>query len=131
MSDSHLAYVAGLVVGGFIGAGVTSGFFVEPQLARNNPTEFKSEELVGETYVLTKPLEMKLKILPLAEYMKNHSRAAAYSHPFTAPCEIIMPEGWWIKVNFSDYQATWLIKDNGDTLAHEILHCLKGRWHPQ
>lgn len=131
MNAGGVIYLTGVVTGGFIGAAVTSGFFMEPQLARNNPTEFKSEELVGETYVLTKPLEMKLRIAPWAEYKKDHSNMAAYSRPFAAPCEIIMPEGWWIKVNFSNYEATWLTKDDGDTLAHEILHCLKGRWHPQ
>lgn len=57
--------------------------------------------------------------------------AYAYAYPTTRPCRIVIPTGMQIDAAPSQAEAQWTNRSDGDVLAHEILHCLRGKWHPK
>ncbi len=45
------------------------------------------------------------------------------------PCRIMLQSGMQIEGYSLSARADFVDKDNADTIAHELLHCLRGRWH--
>lgn len=56
--------------------------------------------------------------------------ATAFTRYRREPCEISVPEGWLIEADPQRGRARFAVRENSDSLAHEILHCLRGAWHP-
>jgi hypothetical protein len=50
------------------------------------------------------------------------------------PCEVTIPDDWEIVTGDAgpwSQRAHFLDPDNDDTLAHELLHCVRGAWHQE
>jgi hypothetical protein len=66
-------------------------------------------------------------------YHENGSGVAGYTrfawlgHP---ECEITIPSDWVIEAWASRGYARFVDDANSSTLAHELLHCISGSWHP-
>lgn len=114
-----------------------AGMFIPHEPAKKSaaveltPAERES----GLLLVSTVPIEIRLRILPRQAFTRDPVAVAGYktlafSVSSRTPCEIAIPEGWEIMVWPSKGKAEWLSPSDGDTLAHEIAHCLRGRWHP-
>lgn len=54
----------------------------------------------------------------------------AFTRWMREPCEITIPEGWKIFALPAEGQATFDSERNANTIAHEMLHCERGPWHP-
>lgn len=94
------------------------------------PEEQKSSNIA---VIETTPLEIKLKILAKEKFETERLTpdTVAQTAINTNPCTIIIPEGWQIYLTLQTGNADWLHSANGQTLAHEIAHCLVGSWHPE
>lgn len=97
-----------------------------------DPVPLSAMELAGPMLIQeTWPIAISLRIVDRATFdaQTDDERVVAFTR-FKSPCEIIMPAGWpiaaWPRIGL----ARWVNRDDGDTLAHEILHCLRGTWHP-
>lgn len=97
---------------------------------RNNPVEFsESEKAAAYLSQETSPVVMTLRILPRDEYRARHPGTDAIAYTHRAPCQIEIPAGWKILAQPKTGTAVWARSYDGDVLAHEILHCLRGGWH--
>lgn len=47
------------------------------------------------------------------------------------PCRIVVPAGWRLRAYPKLGRAEWADLRNAETLAHELIHCIRGRWHPE
>lgn len=85
------------------------------------------------------PIDIKLRIVDAKEFNKSltvsmlkatqqMNAVGAYTLINNNPCEIILPDDFKIDV-LASKGAAWFSSETGDTLAHEILHCLYGVWH--
>ena len=124
-----------MAMGGILGLGAAitverSGYVAPVELSDTERHTLYLEEM-------TTPRTIKLRIADEAEFKDNLGSAlrshnvAAYAQFGNDECKITIPSGWKIKFNPRSGGARWVNDDNGNILAHEILHCLRGRWHPQ
>jgi hypothetical protein len=87
------------------------------------------------------PMNISLKIMSDRDFqrdpnalnlMKTQKMAAiaAYTVMSASPCTIALPDDF--KINFiAESGLAWFNDpETSDSLAHEILHCLHGSWHP-
>lgn len=98
------------------------------------PVAYSDKELGNKHFLQsTAPISMKLNIVDTQTWEKTRGdpNVAAYSQPYQNTCVITIPEGWMIEVKPQDKEARWLNPEHGHYLAHEILHCLRGGWHPK
>lgn len=94
------------------------------------PFQLENSILVQTTW----PAEIKLRIVDKSEIERLRPNAYAFSYTYAAAdhaCEIFIPDKMPIRFWPAQSRAEWVDKFDGDTLAHEILHCLRGSWHPQ
>jgi len=81
----------------------------------------------------TFPTTILIRIKPVAEIAAADKEAYAIAFPYRQPCEIWIPEGqkiiFYPKRGSNWNSARWDDSEVGDALAHELLHCLRGRWH--
>lgn len=93
----------------------------------------------GIATVKMTPGEILLRIVPKREFEAAPENAlvkgvasglAGWTSWQRNPCLITIPEGWEIDSLPDRGYADWRSYDNSNTLAHEILHCLRGAWHP-
>lgn len=82
------------------------------------------------------PMDMRLSIVPRAEFDRLVGPGTiAFTYVRQRPCRIVVPDDWMIDYRPSAGTAIW--DDSGlsnfaaDILAHEILHCQIGKWHPE
>lgn len=85
----------------------------------------------------TVPETVILRVLPVAEF---HARfgddiagVSQFSLDGTLACEVFIPAGWIIASHPAKGRATFIDQGNrgyDDVLAHELLHCQNGDWHP-
>jgi hypothetical protein len=59
----------------------------------------------------------------------------AFAEPYNEPCEIVLPVGARIDSTPATGEAHWgydsdSFSEIAQTIAHEILHCYTGSWHP-
>lgn len=105
---------------------------------REEPTVLAADHLTENLVsVATEPGTIIIRILSRAEFAAmdplaatSSLRAAAYTSATTNPCVIYLPEGWVIEANLSSGAAEWINTYNNIVIPHEILHCLRGPWHP-
>lgn len=85
----------------------------------------------------TVPLTAILRIVPKAEFHATRSNLvkadASFYYDGHIPCTITIPDKWVIRANPSRGMAWFEDQGNDDfddVLAHELLHCIRGAWHP-
>jgi hypothetical protein len=67
----------------------------------------------------------------LSEKLQKTHMLAGFAKIWRDPCEIYLPADTHDIISVPDRgQAHFDSLTFASTLAHEILHCLKGRWHP-
>lgn len=81
----------------------------------------------------TEPGDITLRILSKKDFAAAIAdpEAIAFQNFDGRHCVITVPEGWQIDFVPHDAMAWWDNRDNGDSLAHEILHCMVSGWHDQ
>ena len=127
-------YLAALVIGFSIGTVIEAG--------RNASIYFKREAPpLQSKFVRAYPMDIRLRIVSAEEFARDvrvkhlkvtqqMSGIAAFTVLNTDPCLIVMPEGFKINVIAREGKAWFNDDETGRVLAHEILHCLHGSWHP-
>lgn len=96
------------------------------------PPEITADERAfGILYQETKPMDVVVHILSYEAFSQRRSSplVVGFAHPYKSPCEIFIPEGWMLKADLKSQRVRWSHEDQDDTLAHELLHCLRGSWH--
>ena len=89
-----------------------------------------SERSQAVLYQETTPTVMTLRIVTKEEFYTTRApNVWAVAQTYKVPCQIIVQAGAMIVAHPADAEAHWADRDDGDTLAHEILHCLRGGWH--
>lgn len=82
----------------------------------------------------TVPMEIRLRVLSAADWERLGTGMKypllGYSDIDRHPCEIYIPAGWEFAFVPAAGVAIWADPHNSDVLAHEILHCIRGKWHP-
>lgn len=92
-------------------------------------------ELASVISQLTTPTEIELVIASPERFASDYdghssvSSLVAYAYPNRTPCRIVVHAGQSIVASPEHSWAAWADPRDGDTLAHEILHCLRGSWH--
>lgn len=104
----------------------------DPDLGQPEPMPLTNTERHDVPFIVqpTEPLVMRLEIMEAGKFKKENPGDAAIAYPHASPCTIVIPSGWMIEAVPEMSFAQWQDDDNGNTLAHEILHCLRGSWHP-
>lgn len=112
--------------------GSLSTLLILEQSGRHSPDKLTKEEKEVD-FVLQKtfPIKMRLEIIAADQYNKDYPDTNAVSYPTISPCRILIPNNWEIEAVPSMKYAQWTNISNGNILAHEILHCLRGSWHSQ
>lgn len=120
----------------FLAGMATTGFFtihhryygppVNPLTADERVQPMLTQRLV--------PMEIRLRIVP-AEVFYSHmdSHVGAYTRDWESPCEIVVPDSYSINYFPAQAIADWAphrMQWRGDLFLHEILHCIRGGWHP-
>ncbi len=97
------------------------------------PKELSDQERV-QPFIrqATEPQTIVLRIIDPQQFKSEigDPRTAAFSKSYREPCEITIPAGWIIVAIPSRGIAFWADDRNAVILAHEILHCIRGSWHP-
>lgn len=106
-----------------------------PTLHFNEPVPLSNAEKSGWHNQRLTPMEIRL-VIRSAENFKADARAIAkgnieaYALPYDSPCSIFIPDDWVIQFNAAHARSgNFTRADNSNTLAHEILHCIRGQWH--
>lgn len=121
-------WAIGLMTGFSLGTSIPPSDFGLKGLTK--PIELSDNEKdTTLLYIPTIPIDIELRIVPRKEYDELHPRTAGISYTKRKPCRIEIPDGWNIMVSPDRKRADWINRDDGDTLAHEILHCIHGGWH--
>lgn len=78
------------------------------------------------------PTDIILRILPREEFERKHGKQIAGITDWDQRpgCVIEIPSDWVVRFVPSMGYAHFMDEDNSSTLAHEILHCVHGPWHP-
>ena len=77
------------------------------------------------------PMSIRLTFEPQAQFYSGRPPGdEAYTQIGQIPCEIVAPAGWGIHATPRFGYANWDDPDDGMILAHEILNCIRGYWHP-
>lgn len=76
------------------------------------------------------PMDITLRIVPREEFEKRYINTAGITQWATRPCVIEIPSDWVVRFAPRMGYAHFMDEDNSNTLAHEILHCVHGPWHP-
>ena len=130
-----------VAVSAFMLGNLTSRRPPEPVIESNAlpPTPFTEEELTHQ-FVRQKtwPMTMTLHIVGEKEWeaIRRSPEVIGFStwYDGIGKCQIFIPEGAEIialpQGNAGHGDAMWRFSADGDLLAHEILHCLRGNWHP-
>ena len=88
---------------------------------------------------VTVPMTVRLRILPRWEWEQKHPEkdgivtlaVARYYDDGHTLCTIEMPDGDMIVAWPAAATAMWGgNREAGDRIAHELLHCIRGDWHP-
>lgn len=77
----------------------------------------------------TVPTEIQLNIIPKKEIEKARGKDVFAYASYNKPCKIYMPAGMKIKVHPLIKQAEWISEWEANSFAHEIIHCIRGKWH--
>lgn len=102
------------------------------------PGDSTAKELTEEqkaTPILTQqlwPATITLRVVSEQQFAaeRGDPRIIAFTRATLAPCVITIPDTWKIIFMSRDRVADFVDPTNGKTLAHEILHCYRGNWHP-
>jgi len=102
---------------------------IAPEIAPLTPAQLLQDEVLVR---IKAPLEIKLRIVTREEmgrYVESPWRLRGMAIINRNPCEILIPDHWYIRAYPAAGRAAFVWSSNGDTLAHEILHCIAGHWH--
>jgi hypothetical protein len=102
---------------------------------RQMPEPFSRAELMADAaHVRVTPGDMTLRVVPRKKFDEDAGPTSLSLAAFTRindnPCTIVIPEGWQIDAVPSRGEAHFADAYNDSVVAHEILHCLRGTWHP-
>jgi hypothetical protein len=122
-----LGFAAGILVAGAVIASAVSDFGGAQSRTVHEFADQTSAQIYTATTV---PVDIELRIMDHVEYEAAHPGTLAVSYPHRSTCRIVIPAGWSITFRPASKAAVWDNSYNGAILAHEILHCLRGSWHP-
>lgn len=134
----------GLTIGVLVSVmtGISSWWLVQPsQTLTETPREFAQSQSTQNSrarqLARTRPMEIKLIIHSHEEFArlrdegKMYATTEAWSNPIATPCQIHLEEGQWLTYVPATGDAAF-VRDRDDViLAHELLHCIVGFWHPK
>lgn len=93
------------------------------------PTPLTEDQKTWKTVRVRVPtLDVSLKVTK-REHLAQYGRVYGVTLLNRTPCQIIVPEGWYIDAEPARGRAWFAEPDNASTLAHELLHCIAGNWH--
>lgn len=133
----HLPFPAFMLLLGlffFIGLAAGAAYNETNKFGADAPAAvpFSEFELRQPTVsIVTTPTKIELVIDSPENIKAAVPNAYAYSSPLSRPCKIVIPTGMLIIAQPARKKARWGDLDDDHTLAHEILHCLRGSWHPR
>lgn len=104
---------------------------------RSDPAPYSEDQLgVPSFRDALRPMTITLRIV--SQRMFEAKRPTEKTLAFTitnipgSRCEITIPVTMGeIVVYPAERVARWVGREAGDVLAHEILHCMRGGWHPR
>ncbi len=94
------------------------------------PDELK-EDFV---YTRLERMDIELRIASPEDFAlgaKSKLLVRAFAYDKLRPCRVVIPVGWEVWALPSQGRAGWVNEHDGDTVAHELLHCLRGNWHAE
>lgn len=79
----------------------------------------------------TRPARIVLNILSEEEFNRRRPapRVAGWAAISRDPCEVYVKAGAEVMLMPQDGDARWMDPESGNTLVHEIMHCLRGSWY--
>jgi hypothetical protein len=127
-----LLLAAGMMTVG-VAIGSRTGEMARDPLA-TPPIPYSAEELNRDELVqATWPITITLRIVDQETFDREdfYRRSQAFSNISVVPCQVVVPAGALIRAHPAQSEAHWVasLARPGDTLAHKILHCLRGNWH--
>jgi hypothetical protein len=99
---------------------------------RQPPMPVLSAIELERKFVLTepaRPIEVRFASPEEINRVSPGARAYASYHPDSGPCTITLPIGMPIRFGQEGARAMFVMTRDADTVAHELLHCLRGKWH--
>lgn len=121
--------------GALVGAGITDiAHNWRASAPREVPTQQTTAILhVPYTPVGTFPMDIDFRIVSVAEFEKIRPSANTVAFSYMGrsgrKCEIVIPSRDDVFAFTPDQRVYWLNSSYSDSVAHELLHCLIGRWH--
>lgn len=99
-------------------------------LTSPTPIELSLEQREDKNFRLeqrTIPMTVRLEI---EDEQGFDPGVIAYTMPYKRPCEIHLRAGMVIDSKPRHWWADFRDPQSGEIIAHELLHCLRGTWHP-
>jgi hypothetical protein len=156
MSDFRLGLMVGMLGALFALTSMTALLFEispPPRLpaadwhlgVRTNGAEDAAEKVAGWRRHRLTAMDIRVSIVPRAEFEALENEPAyGFTYVDQSPCRVVVPDDWsieyfpplgiayWFENVFHDKRGdVTSITSASETLAHEILHCQIGHWHPE
>jgi len=132
--NSRLIWLHGVISSSAVWATVLFAIYTGPREVA--PIEISEAERTAP-YIQqpTVPMNVDLRILSPGQFdtEKISPNTTAWTNTFSDGshrCQITLRAGAMIDANPSTRLAFWHDRSDGDEIAHELLHCIRGSWHP-
>lgn len=121
----------------FLTLGANIGFGLGMEIAHPfynelQPVNLTSKELsFAQLTKQTQPIDILVKIVPVDQIADicGDKDAYACSRAYNNPCTVWIPADQEIVFDPQSARASWEDPFDGNTLAHEFLHCYFPNWH--
>lgn len=125
------SYLTHLLQGALILYTATAAWqLIEPRFSPPPRLRTLAERVDGVTQQATVPTTMELLFESTADVRADCGPSVrACTRPLRRPCQIILPVDMPIAGFYGAQRAQFLVPDDAETVAHEILHCLVADWH--
>jgi hypothetical protein len=78
------------------------------------------------------PMDVELRFETPKQIAKHGNETYAFTYLNSKPCRIVMPAGAMLYGMMPEWpHARFAETSYADVLAHELLHCIDGDWHPR
>lgn len=119
--------IASLLIGTLLGAMVVDlNSFGSNAIS---PTPYTATQL-SQHAIVDKTVATEIKLIVASKETIHSLDSSAFALAYSSkPCTIYIPTNMQIIVYPSMKKAEWVDQWEGNVIAHEIMHCIRGRWH--